>query len=128
METPRGKFIWNELMTHDPEKAKKFGADTFGWTYDAMKDADGGTYWVCKAQGEGIGGIFEMKDPALKAANEIWVPYVAVDDVDAAYKQALAGGANSCRAPFDIPDVGRIAMVFQPGGAMIAVIKPMPRT
>ena len=29
-------FYWNELMTRDVERAKKFYADTFGWSFDAM--------------------------------------------------------------------------------------------
>src|SRR5262245_41243734 len=40
-----GTFCWNELMTHDIETAKKFYADTIGWTFDAMPMPDG-TYWI----------------------------------------------------------------------------------
>jgi predicted enzyme related to lactoylglutathione lyase len=31
-----GTFYWNELMTHDAEKAKKFYGSSIGWTFDAM--------------------------------------------------------------------------------------------
>ena len=31
-----GSFYWNELMTRDAEKAKKFYGDTIGWTFEAM--------------------------------------------------------------------------------------------
>lgn len=31
-----GSFCWNELMTHDAQRAKKFYADTIGWTFDPM--------------------------------------------------------------------------------------------
>jgi hypothetical protein len=42
-----GQFYWNELMTHDPERAKKFYGDTIGWTFEGMPMDDGsGTYWA----------------------------------------------------------------------------------
>jgi predicted enzyme related to lactoylglutathione lyase len=56
----------------------------------------------------------------------ILYPYIAVDNVDERYKKALAEGAKEGRAPFDIPNVGRIAILQQPGGAMIGWITPKP--
>ena len=44
-----GSFYWNELMTHDPERAKKFYASSIGWTFDAMPMPDG-TYWLAKLE------------------------------------------------------------------------------
>ena len=31
-----GSFHWNELMTRDIEKAKKFYGDVIGWTFNGM--------------------------------------------------------------------------------------------
>ncbi len=39
-----GKFVWNELMTHDLAKAKKFYGEVMGWTFDAMPGPNGGSY------------------------------------------------------------------------------------
>ena len=33
MRGSHGTFYWNELMTRDVEGAKKFYADTIGWSY-----------------------------------------------------------------------------------------------
>jgi hypothetical protein len=33
-------------------------------------------------------------------------------------KKATAAGAKVCREPFDVPGVGRIAILQEPGGAM----------
>ncbi len=54
-----GSFYWNELMTHDPERAKKFYASSIGWTFDAMPMPDG-TYWLAKLEDKPVGGIFPM--------------------------------------------------------------------
>jgi predicted enzyme related to lactoylglutathione lyase len=61
-----------------------------------------------------------------KDVPEHWLSYIAVDNVDERYKKALAAGAKEGRAPFDIPNVGRIAILQQPGGAMIGWITPKP--
>ena len=39
--TTHGHFHWNELVTRDVEKAKKFYGGTIGWTFDAMPMPDG---------------------------------------------------------------------------------------
>jgi predicted enzyme related to lactoylglutathione lyase len=120
-----GKFIWNELMTHDLERTKKFYEDTLGWSFEPMKMPDM-TYWLIKMSGENVGGIFEMKGPDFAKMPDQWVSYVGVDDVDARFKKALAAGASVMREPFDVPTVGRIAMLREPGGAMVAWMTPNP--
>ena len=55
-----GNFYWNELMTRDVEKAKKFYGDTIGWTFDAMPMPDG-TYWVAKMGDKPVGGLFPTR-------------------------------------------------------------------
>lgn len=124
MTNTHGRFHWNELMTHDPERAKRFYTSTIGWRFDAVPMADGGTYWVAKNGEERVAGLFEMRDSAFAGAPEHWVPYVAVDDVDARVTGAVAAGASVMRPPFDIPEVGRIAYLHEPGGATVVLITP----
>jgi uncharacterized protein len=118
-----GTFHWNELMTRDPEKAKQFYSAAIGWTFEAMPMANG-TYWVAKMGGTPVAGIFPMSGPDFATVPENWIPYLAVDDVDARLKKATAAGAKVMRAPFEVPDVGRIAIIQQPGGAVLAWITP----
>ena len=113
-----GKVHWNELMTRDVEKAKAFYAATLGWTFDAMP-MPGGTYWICKAGDQPAGGLFDMKDPKYQGLPEQWFTYFAVDDVDACLAKARTSGAKIEREPFEVPGVGRIAILSAPGGAMM---------
>lgn len=119
-----GSFYWNELMARDVEQAKKFYGSTIGWTFDAMPMPDG-TYWVAKMDDEPVAGIFPMTGPDFDGVPENWLPYLAVDDVDAVLKAAKAAGAKVMREPFDVPTVGRVAIVQAPGGATIAWITPV---
>jgi predicted enzyme related to lactoylglutathione lyase len=121
-----GTFHWNELNTRDVEKAKKFYADTIGWTFDGMPMANG-TYWVAKAGDKMAGGIFDMNSIGLpKEVPEHWMSYLSVDDVDKRVGMAKKAGATILREPFDVPDVGRIAIVKEPAGAVIGWMTPAP--
>ena len=118
-----GTFYWNELMTHDPDRAKNFYREVIGWTFEAMAMPNG-TYWVAKAGEQPVGGIFTMGGPEFEGVPDHWMSYLAVDDVDARVASAVTAGATVCRPAFDVPTVGRIAMLREPGGAMIGWITP----
>jgi predicted enzyme related to lactoylglutathione lyase len=124
--TAHGHFHWNELVTRDVEKAKKFYGDAIGWTFDGMPMPDG-TYWVAKMGDQPVGGLFPIAGPQWDGVPEHWMSYLAVDDVDARVKKATAAGAKLMRPAFDIPGVGRIAILTEPGGAGVGWITPVPR-
>ncbi len=122
--TPHGHFNWNEFVTRDPERAKKFYAEAVGWTYQARPMLGGGTYWVAMMDGVPVAGIFPAEGPGYENMPDHWMPYIAVDDADARAEQAVAAGAQLMRI-FDIPEVGRVALIIQPGGGGVAWITPV---
>lgn len=126
-----GTFYWNELMTHDVERAKRFYADTLGWRFEGMpmdqmgEGMAGMTYWVAHAGDQMVGGLFDMGACSEMAdVPENWLAHIAVDDIDKRYEKALAAGATPMRPPFDVPTVGRIAVLKQPGGGVIGWMTP----
>ena len=123
-----GHFHWNELMTRDAERAKRFYQDSIGWSFDAMPMADGGTYWVASSGGKPVGGMFLLTSPAYDGVPESWMSYLAVDDVDARVAKAIKAGAKLMKPIFDVPNVGRIAILMQPGGAGVGWMTPLPRS
>jgi predicted enzyme related to lactoylglutathione lyase len=128
MAWSHGKFYWNELMTRDPERAKAFYADTLGWTYDAMPTGGGGpTYWLAKAGDEMAGGMFDISGHEFNQVPESWMSYIAVDDVDARVAKAVKAGAKVMKPAFDVPGVGRIVILLEPGGAGIGWMTPSPQ-
>lgn len=122
---PHGHFHWNELLTPDVERAKQFYQKTIGWTFIAMPMEDGASYWVARIDDLPVAGIFPTNRPAFEDVPESWMPYLAVDDVDTRVKTAVAAGAQLMRPIFDVPDVGRIAILTEPGGAGIGWITPL---
>ncbi|MGE0419912.1 MAG: VOC family protein [Acetobacteraceae bacterium] len=119
-----GTFYWNELMTPDTEAAKRFFADTIGWTYQGMPMPEG-TYWLAQIDGKPVGGIMAMQGVVPDGTPPHWVSYLAVDDVDARIARLSAAGGTVCRSPFDVPGVGRIAIVADPTGAVMGWITPV---
>jgi uncharacterized protein len=117
-------FHWNELMTRNVERAKKFYADALGWTYEATQTPDGSTYWVASAEGDPVAGIFDLNRPEYEGVSESWMAYIAVDDVDARLTKGTRAGAKVMKEPFDVPGVGRIVILSEPGGAGIGWMTP----
>ncbi len=126
MTWSHGQFHWNELMTRDVARAKKFYADTLGWSYESMPMPDGGPYIIATAGGAPAGGIFDISGPAYNGVPEGWMSYIAVDDVDARVKKATAAGAKVMKPAFDVPGVGRIVILMEPGGAGVGWMTPVP--
>jgi uncharacterized protein len=125
MRGSHGTFYWNELMTRDVERAKKFYAETLGWGFDAMPMPGGsGTYWLATMNGEPVGGIFDISAPEYGPVPESWMAYIAVDDVDARVRKAVAAGAKVMKPAFDVPGVGRIVILMEPGGAGVGWMTP----
>jgi len=70
------------------------------------------------------GRALSADEPQYQGVPESWLAYLAVDDVDARVKEAVSAGAKLMRPIFDIPGVGRIAILTEPGGAGIGWMTP----
>lgn len=124
-QAQHGTVCWSELNVHDVKRAQKFYADTLGWRFDPMYMSDM-TYWIIVSGDKRVGGMFEMKGPRFEGVPEHWLTYIAVDDVDARVAKAVAAGATMCLEPHDIAGVGRISVILQPGGGVVAWMTPKP--
>ena len=121
--TKHGHVHWSELQTRDVESARKLYGETFGWSFESMEMEDG-LYWVAMQDGEAVGGLFEMHGPHFEGVPTMWMTYFAADDVDAALGKATTLGAEIVRPAFDVPGVGRIAILKQPDGAVVGWMTP----
>jgi predicted enzyme related to lactoylglutathione lyase len=75
-----------------------------------------------------MGGLTAIPADALAAGGRPgWLGYVGVPDTDAAAKRIVEAGGAIHRAPENIPNVGRFAVVADPGGAVFMLLTPLPR-
>ena len=121
---PHGTIHWTELNTHNADKAMKFYGETLGWTFDAMPMGGDAPYYRCSSNGETVAGIFTLTGWKYRLVPEHWFTYFAVDDVDARVEMAKAAGGKIMRAPFDVPNVGRVAIVKSASGSASGWITP----
>jgi len=122
---PHGTHIWYELLTTDAEGATAFyEAVVPGWKVGPPSPQHHG-YREINIAGDGhAGGIMQLDEEMLAGgAKPVWLGYVAVDDVDAAVARIEAKGGQVHLPAFDIPNVGRIAMVADPQGNPFYVMR-----
>ena len=112
-----GRVSWNELVTTDVAAAKKFYTGLFGWKTELF----GAEYTLFKQGDTMVGGAMKCPQPGAPAH---WLAYVTVKDVDASAAKAGKLGGKVVAPPFDVPEVGRIAVVLDPQGAAIGLFKP----
>ena len=53
-----------------------------------------------------------------------WISYLEVDDIDVRLAKVVSAGGEIKREPFEVPNVGRIAIVQDASGAVMGWITP----
>ncbi len=120
---PHGSFIWYELITPDPDGAKKFYDAVVGWNIEAKPSGEMDYRMIGVADGL-AGGVMRLTDEMQShGARPTWLGYIGVDDVDQSVAAIEQDGGKALMPAFDIPDVGRIAMVADPQGAPFYVMR-----
>jgi predicted enzyme related to lactoylglutathione lyase len=113
-----GMFCWADLATPDADAAKAFYTGLFGWTtVDSPTPA--GVYVLLMKNGERVAALYENKEVPPH-----WLNYINVESVDVTTKTAKDLGANVHAGPFEVGDVGRMSLLADPEGAMIALWEP----
>ena len=122
-----GAFIWYELITPDPVAAKTFYDAVVGWNIEPQPSGEMDYRMIGRADGGNAGGVMRLTDEMQShGARPTWLGYVAVDDVDASMASIEQTGGKALMPAFDIPNVGRIAMVTDPQGAPLYVMRATP--
>jgi hypothetical protein len=125
-----GALCWNELNTRDPEEAKAFYGEVFGWTAKETQmqrnEGEPGPEKYVEFQraddGQSIAGMLDIGGFLPDEVPAHWLVYFGVEDADAAAEKVKAAGGTLSFGPVTI-DAGRFAVVTEPGtGAAFAVI------
>ena len=128
-ETPAmtpGTFGWNELVTDDTDACKAFFTELMGWTTDANRMEDGGTYTFFKQGDRPVGGMMSMQSLGLKDVPSHWMAYLTVENVDAACARCKELGGNVVMEPMDVPNIGRFAIIADPSEAALGLAQYFP--
>jgi predicted enzyme related to lactoylglutathione lyase len=118
---PIGAPCWVDLLTADPERAKAFYGELFGWTAEAAGEEFGG-YITFSKDGVPVAGA--MNNDGQSGSPDLWSIYLASKDASATVDAAAAQGGAVELPPMPIGDVGTMAFVTDPGQARIGVWQP----
>ncbi len=116
-------FPWHELYVANADAAIDFYDKVLGMGSKAMDMGEMGTYKMLTVNGTAVCGIMETTNLPHPNVPPHWAVYLAVDDVDARLEKVRAHGGSVVVEPFDIPSVGRMALISDPQGAHIWLFK-----
>ncbi len=113
-------FCWSELSTRDPEGARRFYPQVFGWDHQTA-DFEGGSYTEWKVGGRSIAGMMPMTVQPPEVPPH-WAVYFAVPDAEAALATAQRLGATPLMPLMNV-DIGRFTALLDPQGAAFSIIQ-----
>lgn len=115
-----GTPSWIDLSTTDPGAATAFYTALFGWTGEDL-GADAGHYIVLRKNGKDVAALYEA---AADQGAPHWNTYITVTDVDATVARVESLRGAVALAPFDVMDVGRMAVAQDATGGFVALWEP----
>ena len=115
-----GKFVWQDLVTRDPAAARRFYGALLDWKFQDTT-RNGKPYAVARVGGQPVAGIVAHPDPTDDPA--LWLSYLSVPNVDQAVEQVAAAGGKTLYAPRDLADIARVAVVADPQGAALGLVR-----
>jgi len=121
-----GTLCWADLSTSDPQRASIFYRALFGWEILADDEDPEHDYLHIKNGEHFIGGIPPVKYRPPGAPPH-WLAYFLTSNCDAAADKAKGLGAKLYVPPMTVEDVGRMAVLADPQGAVFAIFQHTPK-
>jgi uncharacterized protein len=118
-----GAFCWAELGTPDAAAAKRFYTSLFGWTAEDRPMGPDAYYTILQVDGRAAAALYQQ-EPAPQGAPPHWLSYISVASANEVAHRARELGGTPLAEPFDVLDVGRMAVLQDPTGAVVALWEP----
>jgi uncharacterized protein len=110
-------LVRNDLVTDQPEVARRFYTAVFGFTLDGNPDLPEFDFtFLRRPDGPEIGGIMGLP----QGSGTSWSTTFEVDDTDAAVQRAVAAGGTAGQIEEMV--YGRYAQITDPFGVEFSVI------
>jgi hypothetical protein len=109
-------------MSSDPTVATTFYGAVFGWTAEEPNPEFGG-YRNFQLDGVPVAGLMQSS-PEMGGPPNVWSAYLAVADADATVAAAEAAGGTVMAPTMAVGDLGTMAVIVDPGGAVIGMWQP----
>ena len=115
-----GTFVWHEQVSSDQTQAQDFYGKLFGWGTEVFKPGEI-DYAMISEGGQTHGGFSTAMEGAPPPH---WLGHVRVDDIDETIEKAKNAGGKLAAGPFDMEEVGRMAIIGDAQGAYLGIYQP----
>jgi len=118
-------LTFNQLTTREPEAAKQFYFEVFGWNPGDRDMGAGFAYTYFFNGVRAVAGLMTMDEQWSSEIPSHWQVYFAVEDADVTAARATELSGNAPQPPTDTL-FGRVAMLSDPHGAVFSIIQQTP--
>jgi predicted enzyme related to lactoylglutathione lyase len=120
-----GTCCWLELGTTDVDAGSRFYSGLFGWEIHKSPMGPDAFYYIFRLGGRDVAAGYKLADEQRREGLPAhWLTYFSTPDADATASRAVSLGAALLKEPFDVLEVGRMAVVRDPQGAVFALWQP----
>ena len=126
---PPGAFCWIELSTTDQNAAKSFYSSLLGWASQDFPMGPNDFYTMFQLEGRDTAAAYTMRpEERSQGVPPHWMIYIGVESADDAATRVAQLGGKLLAPPCDVYDIGRMAVVQDPTGAVFALWQPKSHT
>lgn len=118
---PLGAPCWMDLFSSDPDRAKDFYGQLFGWTAESAGEEYGG-YVNFSKNGLPVAGM--MKNDGTSGAPDGWTIYLSTSDAQATVDAAATSGGQVIVPAMEVMQLGSMAVLADSSGAGVGVWQP----
>lgn len=110
---------WVDLGTADLAAAVAFYGALFGWEVAAAPPEESGYRWAL-LKGRKVAGF----GPQVNPGTPYWATYLSVEDAAGVAAAVVDHGGSTIVAPTDVLDLGHVAVLADPQGAVFSIWQP----
>ncbi|HEX3235140.1 MAG TPA: VOC family protein [Gemmatimonadales bacterium] len=119
-----GTFCWADLGTPDAQAATRFYTQLFGWDSVDRPLGPDVFYTMFSIGGRPVAALYRQDAQSEPAAPPHWLSYISVEGAATTVQRARELGGHVLDEAFDVLDVGRMAVIRDPIGAVVALWEP----
>lgn len=117
-----GSFTWVELHSTDQEAAKRFYGSLFGWRAVDFPMGPAGVYTMFQLDGKDAGACCTLREEMrAQGVPPHWLLYIESANADETAAKVTQAGGKVIVPPFDVMQMGRMAVLQDTTGAAFAV-------
>ena len=117
-----GSIGWLDLTVEDAKQVRDFYETVVGWKMSEVSQGDYDDYCAAAEDGTVLAGICHARGPNANMPAQ-WLLYVTVADLNQSMKECENLGGQILCPERDMGDYGRMCVIKDPAGAVMAIIE-----